>query len=777
VTTLRGWASDVALGVRLAVGGGRTALTRLALSSIGIGLAVAVLLVMASIGTIDENRSDRRFSMLPNTQPVEGVSPTHFQNSYNEFRGQQIEMNFVRGTAPDSPKPDGLPTLPKEGEMYASPALAELLGSDEGELLRPRFPEKIVGTLDQSLVQMPGDLVAWIGADKTLESDGNGYFGAAYSFGWDQPASDLDLTLLTMLLIGAVVVLLPLFIFVSSASRIAGAERDRRLSALRLVGGGSRQVRRIATAESLVSAVIGLLLGTGVFLVARQFAEEISVVGERAYVSDVVPAPFLVVVIVVLVPAVAVLTALFALRRTIIEPLGVVRQSKPVRRRAWWRFGLIAAGIVLMTTQLGMERGDEPWAYAVSGGAALLLIGVPVLLPWLLERVVSRVKGGPPSWMLAIRRLQLDSGTSARVVGGVAVVLAGTIALQTVLLSMEGGLRLPGANTGGDQPSTVEISTGPMESEAILDAVVKADGVRSAQMVRQASGYEPGSNDRSYGVAVLDCAAMRELVGVRDCKDGDVFELPEGYMPNPIPAPGTALEFREYQNTVDGTWDENNYEVTGTWTMPAGAKKITPRGPTYAMVLVTPGALNGEPVPGDSASVVAQVGKDLTPDQLEGIRNAVADYRWNAWISPYNVGPALTTAQQAFLTIRNALFAAALFTLFVACVSLLVLAVEHIRERRRPLAVLAASGVPTGVLGRSLLWQMVLPIVLGVVVALVTGLGLAAIVMDLTEEALILDWSGVALMCAGATVMTLLVSALTLPFLKRATRLNTIRTE
>jgi hypothetical protein len=32
---------------------------------------------------------------------------------------------------------------------------------------------------------------------------------------------------------------------------------------------------------------------------------------------------------------------------------------------------------------------------------------------------------------------------------------------------------------------------------------------------------------------------------------------------------------------------------------------------------------------------------------------------------------------------------------------------------------------------------------------------------------------GVALMCAGATAMTLLVSALTLPFLKRATRLNT----
>lgn len=197
----------------------------------------------------------------------------------------------------------------------------------------------------------------------------------------------------------------------------------------------------------------------------------------------------------------------------------------------------------------------------------------------------------------------------------------------------------------------------------------------------------------------------------------------------------------------------------------------------YATTLVTPGALNGQPLPDYSTTVIAQVGKDLTSDQLEGIRNAVADFRWQAYVYPYNTGPELNHDQQAFMTIRNTLFAGALFTLFVACVSLLVLAVEHIRERRRPLAVLAASGVPTGVLGRSLLWQVALPIVLGVAVALVTGLGLAAIVMDVTDETLTLDWSGIALMCTGATAMTLLMSALTLPFLRRATRLNTIRSE
>ena len=765
---VRGWASDVAMGVRLAVGGGRTALTRLTLSSIGIGLAVAVLLVMASVGTMNGNRADRRDAARADDQPVAGVSPTYFFSNTTEFRGKRVDMNLVRATAPDSPKPEGLPALPADGEMYASPALADLLRSDEGNLLRPRLPEKIVGTLDQSLVPMPGDLVAWVGGDE--EQVDHGYPTPAYSFGWDQPTGDLNAGLLVLVLIGAVVVLLPLFTFVGSTSRIAGAERDRRLSALRLVGAGSRQVRRIAAAETLVSAVIGLVLGTGIFLVARQFAEQVDVMGERSYVSDVVPDPLLVVVIVLLVPAVSVLTALFALRRTIVEPLGVVRQSTPVRRRAWWRFAMVAAGVVLMTTQLSMTKQSIEWGVSVAAGAALLLIGVPVLLPWLVERVVNRLRGGPPSWMLAIRRLQLDSGTSTRVIGGVAVVLAGTITLQTVLLSLGGGLRF--SDPFGYQPSTVEISTGTQESDKILRDVTRADGVRSARLVRYGSVYEPGSEDRSYSVGVLDCAAMRELTGVRDCQDGDIFEVPSNYEQRP--APGTALELREYSYPGCDT-----YEVAAHWIMPAGAKKTTEidqlRG-TYAMTLVTPGALKGQPFPSQFATVTVRVDENLTSDQLEGIRNAAADYRWQTHLYVYD-GPERTAEQQGYLTVRNAMIAAALLTLFVACVSLLVLAVEHIRERRRPLAMLAASGVPTGVLGRSLLWQVALPIVLGVAVALLTGLGLAALVMDLIDQPLAFDWPGITLMCASAAAMTMLVSALTLPFLKRAMRLNTIRTE
>ena len=123
-------------------------------------------------------------------------------------------------------------------------------------------------------------------------------------------------------------------------------------------------MRRIAAAESLVSAVAGLALGAVLFLVGRQFAEDVVLFGNRVYVSDVVPNPVLVVVIVLVIPALAVLTSMVALRRTIIEPLGVVRQSKPVRRRVWWRLSLVVLGVVLLLTQLGLKTGTDPWSAA-----------------------------------------------------------------------------------------------------------------------------------------------------------------------------------------------------------------------------------------------------------------------------------------------------------------------------------------------------------------------------------------------------------------------------
>jgi predicted lysophospholipase L1 biosynthesis ABC-type transport system permease subunit len=193
-------------------------------------------------------------------------------------------------------------------------------------------------------------------------------------------------------------------------------------------------------------------------------------------------------------------------------------------------------------------------------------------------------------------------------------------------------------------------------------------------------------------------------------------------------------------------------------------------------MIVTPGALGDVALPADSATVNVSVG-DISPDDLERLRNAVAPYGPDVHVDSFGTTEDLSANQQEFVAIRNGLYAGSVFTLLLAGVSLLVLALEHIRERRRPLAVLAASGVPRGVLARSLLWQVALPIGLGVVVAVLTGVGLAWLILRLSNDPLSVDWAGVGLLAAGAALLVLLVTAMTLPFLRGATRLTSLRTE
>ncbi len=138
------------------------------------------------------------------------------------------------------------------------------------------------------------------------------------------------------------------------------------------------------------------------------------------------------------VPAAAVGITLLALRRIVVEPLGVVRRASRTRRRIWWRLALPVAGLLLLLPLLRRIVNDQSSfnQTQVVLGVLLLLTGVVALLPWLIEAVVRRLTGGPVAWQLAVRRLQLDSGTSARMIGGIAVAVAGGIGLQMLLAAV-----------------------------------------------------------------------------------------------------------------------------------------------------------------------------------------------------------------------------------------------------------------------------------------------------------------------------------------------------
>jgi len=199
--TLASWVRDFALGVRLAVGGGRTSWARLALGTVGIGLAVAVLLAFASVGHFVTGSSARTAAREPNSTVIAGVNPTQLVQGDMAFRGVGIMGAYVHGTGPNSPVPPGLTALPGPNEIVLSPALADLLDSDPG--LRPRFPQKIVGTIGEAGLRGPAELAFYAGT-ATLPVSGPGLVNPAkiYSFGHSGGLYPADPTVMLVAIIG-----------------------------------------------------------------------------------------------------------------------------------------------------------------------------------------------------------------------------------------------------------------------------------------------------------------------------------------------------------------------------------------------------------------------------------------------------------------------------------------------------------------------------------------------------------------------------------------------
>jgi len=275
---------DLALGVRLAVGGSRKAWVRLALQGLGIGMCVAVLILAASLPFALASRDSKGNASEPQSEGS-GPAPILVENGYVAYRSDFIQGRHIKVLKSDAPRPPGVDRLPAHGEILLSPALAELLASPEGELLRPRFPQKVVGTIGQPGLTGPGDLLFYAGDDRIEQRPGN----MAYGFGVHYGGGGLAPILWLLSVVGIVVLLFPVLVFVGVAARLAAAQRDRRLAALRLVGAGANRVRLIASGEALVGALVGLAVGFGIFYSVRPFVDEISIAQLALFPSDLTP--------------------------------------------------------------------------------------------------------------------------------------------------------------------------------------------------------------------------------------------------------------------------------------------------------------------------------------------------------------------------------------------------------------------------------------------------------------------------------------------------------
>ncbi|MGW0474037.1 ABC transporter permease [Streptomyces coeruleorubidus] len=772
------WARDLGMGVRFAFAGGREGWIRALLTAVGVGLGVALLLLTTAVPNAlaerdrrEAARSDHTFSQqkIPKADNTLVILDTD-----TTFRDQDVRGRVLEAEGPRAPLPPGLSDFPAEGEMAVSPALKELLASGSGKLLKERLPYRITGAIgEQGLVG--SQELAYFAGGKGLGDRLEYARGARIdSFGNPDlvPSDPWDPVLLLLVLVVFVVLLMPVAVFIAAAVRFGGERRDRRLAALRLVGSDSRMTRRIAAGEALAGSLLGLVLGTGFFLLGRQLAASFEVFHVSVFPSYLNPSPLLAALVAVAVPTAAVLVTLLALRGVVIEPLGVVRTAKPARRRLWWRLLLPLGGLAMLFPMVGQGNDDGTFnQYLVVGGVMLLLVGVSALLPWIVERVVARLGSGGIAWQLAVRRLQLSSGAAARMVNGIAVAVAGAIALQMLFAGVEGTYTAA---------SRYDVSRAQMQVHVPDDVELAstAERFRDTRGVRKVTALaETYLADRRTDaesviqVTIGDCAALREVATLPSCRDGDVFAVHGAKYDTEtarLAKPGKKLWF-------DGS-DEGRPGEYSSWTVPRDIRRAEsredPTGTERGGILVTPGA----PFTALASFAEKELYLSLAPtepDAYEYVRNLAAR------IDP-TADPMVWSAVERndrYDTIRTGLFVGAACVLALIGASLLVSQLEQLRERRKLLSSLVAFGTRRRTLSLSVLWQTAIPIGLGLLLAATVGMALGAVLLRMVNESVRVDWPSVLSMTGIGAGVVLVVTLLSLPPLLRMMRPDGLRTE
>jgi hypothetical protein len=786
----RTWIRDLTLGARFAAGGGREGWTRTVLTAVGVGLGVALLLLAAAVPATLHTRDQKRVAR--DTVSAGYIArPTDSSLLIAEvdtvYRDQRIGGELLHAEGREAQSPPGVAQLPGPGKMVVSPALRELLRSTP--LLRERIPYTITGTIGQAGLLGPSELLYYAGSDRLTARDENYAHGNAdrvAGFGHRSNSAVMGPVLDLLLIIMVVVLLLPIAVFVGTAVRLGGERRDRRLAALRLIGADARTTRRIAAGEALLGSVLGLVAGAVFFLAGRQLAAHVTIRDVSAFPSDMTPNAALTVLIALAVPLSAVAVTLVSLRGTAIEPLGVVRHGLGRRRSLWWRLLVPVLGIALLVPQFGSVNADSENvnAYQTAAGAVLLLFGLTTVLPWVVEAVVGRLRGGPVAWQLATRRLQLNHGASARMVSGVTVAVAGAIALQMLFAGVNGDF----VHSTGADPSRIQATVNAPVADAAQAAAYTAE-VRETPGVARAFGFMDSRATQSDAnklgddehpayipLVIGDCGTLRQMARIRTCGPGSVFIVPSADRWDPTgnadlakyARPGARIDLNASGGPYKGT--------PRLWTLPADARaavaRTDPRGQSDWGVLLTPEAL-GRATPADPSAVVMVNLDPHKRDAVEYLRNTGAAIGPDVQVSAVSG----SATQTQYGQLRRGLFVGAALTMALIGASLLVTMLEQLRDRKKLLAVLVAFGTRRTALAWSVLWQTAIPIALGLVLACVGGIGLGAALLAMVGRSFHVDWAAVAQMTAIGAAVVVAVTLLSLPPLWRLMRPDGLRTE
>ena len=313
----------IRLGIRLATSGGRGAAIGLALTALAVATGTAILLFALSFPSALDDRAQRsawRSNILLSDNGNADGATLLMYTANDAYQGEPVVRVLLAPLVGEAPVPPGIDRLPAPGEAFVSPALAARIAAVPADQLGDRFGT-VVGTIDDKALRSPQEMVAIIGeTPSTLTKLGASPIQA---FATHPPTPVIDPGVLLLIIFAVVGALAPVVVFVSTATQLSAARREQRLAALRLVGATSLQVTQLAAIEAFLATIAGVAGGIFLFIVTRPLVALIPLDEATWFPSSITPPIVPAIAMLATIPVVGVVAAVVALRRVVVNPLGV----------------------------------------------------------------------------------------------------------------------------------------------------------------------------------------------------------------------------------------------------------------------------------------------------------------------------------------------------------------------------------------------------------------------------------------------------------------------
>lgn len=760
----------IALGLRLAVAGGRRNAGLLAVTATAVAAGTALVLLALSVAPAIQARADRTAWLSPmfgpDAAPTVAVgSPephTTVMSTPDHFGRESITVVAMTGSGPDAPLPPHLDALPEPGQALVSPALAELIR--EEPVLADRYGE-VIGTLSPQALAGPDTLLAVRGVQA---SDVSRFTPAVTAFPTTGDALELTPIVRIVLLLAAVALLLPIALLIAMTTKLSATTRDRRLAALRLAGATNRQVARLAAVESLLAGTAGALAGIALFFAVRPWATAITFYDDEPwFTSDLTPGPIAFAAVLVGVPAVVAAATQLTLRRLSNNPLGVSRRTagRPVRA---WRLAPLAIAV----PALALTFSNDTSRAAIGSGNRLMLVTFAVLLatlvyagPWITRATgLILARSNSPSSLLAGRRLADNPTASFVAVAGVVLaVLITTVFAATTPAAAESvsDTRITGQQDGTAQVDLQLTTSDTATNTELLQDIRGVDGVSAATLVYTAS-VQDGSDPTTAWIG--DCqqiAAATRNTGL-PCGEAPVLVAPnrQNLVEN-----GGALELSDLTATnVSARGDSASWPDVIELVPPSTAIMRDQVGIDTAGLIIDP-------------SLVADALDEIRPslilttyqsqDALEQVRTLVQQQTVNSQIQ--NRQTTYDGFSEGVRQLYRTLTIASLAVFTVAALGLVIALATGLLERRRPFALLRASGTSLRTLRATTMLEVTAPLIVMATLATVLGALVGHLTVRASGSTQPLPWADLSLPVAAGVGLTLLLVSCALPLVRSTT--------